>query len=138
MRAGVGEVIARGPNVMVGYFGNEEATRRRWSIAGSTRATWAVWMTTAICIWSAARKTSSSTPNGKNVYPDEVEEVYQDSPYIKELSVIGLPDGIGEKGRVHRRAGSTNTTLRFRAPSCVRKSKSTSARSRPRCLITSA
>jgi len=26
-----------------------------------------------------------------------VEEVYQDSPYIKELSVIGLPDGIGEK-----------------------------------------
>src|SRR5205085_3831903 len=35
--------------------------------------------------------------NGKNVYPDEVEEVYQDSPYIKELSVFGLPDGIGEK-----------------------------------------
>jgi long-chain acyl-CoA synthetase len=35
--------------------------------------------------------------NGKNVYPDEVEEVYQDSPYIKELSVIGLPDGMGEK-----------------------------------------
>ena len=35
--------------------------------------------------------------NGKNVYPDEVEEVYQDSPYVKELSVFGLPDGIGEK-----------------------------------------
>ncbi|HZI47207.1 MAG TPA: 1-acyl-sn-glycerol-3-phosphate acyltransferase, partial [Pyrinomonadaceae bacterium] len=35
--------------------------------------------------------------NGKNVYPDEVEEVYQDSSYIKELSVFGLPDGIGEK-----------------------------------------
>ena len=35
--------------------------------------------------------------NGKNVYPDEVEEVYQESPYVKELSVFGLPDGIGEK-----------------------------------------
>ncbi|MCA1556658.1 MAG: non-ribosomal peptide synthetase, partial [Acidobacteria bacterium] len=35
--------------------------------------------------------------NGKNVYPDEIEELYLDSPYIKELSVIGLPDGIGEK-----------------------------------------
>ena len=31
------------------------------------------------------------------MYPDEVEEVYQDSPYVKELSVFGLPDGIGEK-----------------------------------------
>src|SRR6185503_17586364 len=35
--------------------------------------------------------------NGKNVYPDEIEELYGESPYIKELSVVGLPDGIGEK-----------------------------------------
>src|SRR6202008_1800236 len=35
--------------------------------------------------------------NGKNVYPDELEELYEDSPYIKELSIVGLPDGIGEK-----------------------------------------
>ena len=35
--------------------------------------------------------------NGKNVYPDELEEVYANSPYVKELSIVGLPDGIGEK-----------------------------------------
>ena len=35
--------------------------------------------------------------NGKNVYPDELEEVYSNSPYVKELSIVGLPDGIGEK-----------------------------------------
>src|SRR5260221_8701796 len=95
--SGVGEVIARGPNVMLGYFGNEEATREalvdRWLHTGDL-----------------GRIDESGNPyrvrrskdiivdtNGKNVYPDEVEEVYQDSPYIKELSVIGLPDGIGEK-----------------------------------------
>src|SRR4029078_566357 len=35
--------------------------------------------------------------NGKNVYPDELEEIYANSPYVKELSIVGLPDGIGEK-----------------------------------------
>ena len=54
-------------------------------------------MTKEIFIWSGRSKDIIVDTNGKNVYPDEVEEVYQDSPYIKELSVIGLPDGIGEK-----------------------------------------
>ena len=35
--------------------------------------------------------------NGKNVYPDELEEVYASSPYVKELSIVGLSDGTGEK-----------------------------------------
>ena len=35
--------------------------------------------------------------NGKNVYPDEIEDLYRDSPFIKELSVVGVPDGIGEQ-----------------------------------------
>src|SRR5262245_1802369 len=30
-------------------------------------------------------------PSGENVYPDELEEVYRDSKYIKEMSVVGLP-----------------------------------------------
>ncbi|MDQ3586158.1 MAG: 1-acyl-sn-glycerol-3-phosphate acyltransferase, partial [Acidobacteriota bacterium] len=35
--------------------------------------------------------------NGKNIYPDEIEDLYSTSAFIKELSVVGLPDGIGEK-----------------------------------------
>ena len=35
--------------------------------------------------------------NGKNVYPDEIEDLYRDSPFIKELSVVGVPDGVGEQ-----------------------------------------
>ena len=35
--------------------------------------------------------------NGKNVYPDEIEDLYRDSPYIKDLSVVGLPDGSAEQ-----------------------------------------
>src|SRR4029079_2473363 len=35
--------------------------------------------------------------NGKNVYPDEIEDLYRESPFIKELSVVGIPDGVGEQ-----------------------------------------
>ena len=95
--AGVGEVIARGPNVMVGYYGNEEATRQtlvdRWLYTGDLGR-----LDDEGNLYLVGRsKEIIVDTNGKNVYPDEVEEVYQDSPYIKELSVIGLPDGIGEK-----------------------------------------
>ncbi|MEA2699462.1 MAG: long-chain acyl-CoA synthetase, partial [Myxococcales bacterium] len=34
--------------------------------------------------------------NGKNVYPDEIEDLYRDSKFIKDLSVVGLPDGAAE------------------------------------------
>src|SRR5690606_25373626 len=31
------------------------------------------------------------------VYPDELEEIYKDSPYVKELSIVGMPsEGGGE------------------------------------------
>src|SRR5882762_8715648 len=95
--SGVGEVIARGPNVMVGYFGNEEATRQalvdRWLYTGDLGR-----IDDEGNLYLVGRsKDIIVDTNGKNVYPDEVEEVYQDSPYIKEMSVIGLPDGIGEK-----------------------------------------
>jgi long-chain acyl-CoA synthetase len=95
--SGVGEVIARGPNVMLGYFGNEEATREalvdRWLYTGDLGR-----IDEEGNLYLVGRsKDIIVDTNGKNVYPDEVEEVYQDSPYIKEMSVVGLPDGIGEK-----------------------------------------
>jgi long-chain acyl-CoA synthetase len=95
--AGVGEVIARGPNVMLGYFGNEEATREalvdRWLYTGDLGR-----LDDDGNLYLVGRsKDIIVDTNGKNVYPDEVEEVYQNSPFIKELSVFGLPDGMGEK-----------------------------------------
>ncbi|MCU1280532.1 MAG: AMP-dependent synthetase and ligase, partial [bacterium] len=37
-------------------------------------------------------------PSGENVYPDELEDLYRESPYVKELSIVGLPaeSGSGE------------------------------------------
>jgi long-chain acyl-CoA synthetase len=95
--SGVGEVIARGPNVMLGYFENEAATKGalvdRWLYTGDLGR-----LDDDGNLFLVGRsKEIIVDTNGKNVYPDELEETYSDSPFIKELSILGLPDGIGEK-----------------------------------------
>ncbi|MDQ3818125.1 MAG: AMP-binding protein, partial [Acidobacteriota bacterium] len=95
--SGIGEVIARGPNVMVGYFENEDATRRalvnRWLHTGDIGK-----LDDEGNLYLVGRsKEVILDASGKNVYPDEVEEAYDTSPFIKELSIVGLPDGLGEK-----------------------------------------
>ena len=94
---GVGEVIARGPNVMLGYYEDEEATRsalvQRWLYTGDLGK-----LDDDGNLYLVGRsKEIIVDTNGKNVYPDELEDVYSNSPYVKELSIVGLPDGIGEK-----------------------------------------
>ena len=95
--SGVGEVIARGPNIMLGYFENETATRQaiinRWLYTGDLGR-----LDDDGNLYLVGRsKDIIVDTNGKNVYPDEIEEAYAGSPFIKELSVVGLPDGLGEK-----------------------------------------
>jgi long-chain acyl-CoA synthetase len=95
--SGVGEVVARGPNVMLGYYENEEATRNalveRWLYTGDLGR---IDDDGNLYLVGRSKEIIVDT-NGKNVYPDELEEVYANSPYIKEMSIVGLPDGIGEK-----------------------------------------
>jgi long-chain acyl-CoA synthetase len=92
---GVGEVIAKGPNVMSGYFQNADATAA--TIQGG-------WLHTGDLgrfdadgnLFIVGRKKEMILgPSGENVYPDELEELYVDSPYVKEISVVGLPAGDG-------------------------------------------
>jgi long-chain acyl-CoA synthetase len=94
---GVGEVLARGPNVMLGYYEDEAATRKtlvdRWLYTGDLGR---VDDDGNLYLVGRSKEIIVDT-NGKNVYPDELEEVYENSPYIKELSIVGLAEGIGEK-----------------------------------------
>ena len=94
---GVGEVVARGPNVMLGYYSDETATRNalveRWLYTGDLGK-----LDDDGNLFLVGRsKEIIVDTNGKNVYPDELEEIYSDSPHVKELSIVGLADGIGEK-----------------------------------------
>jgi long-chain acyl-CoA synthetase len=92
---GVGEVLARGQNVMVGYFNNDEATEAvlhdRWLKTGDLGK-----LDDDGNLFIVGRsKDVIIDSNGKNIYPDEIEDLYGKSPYIKELSVVGLADDDG-------------------------------------------
>jgi len=93
---GVGEILARGPSVMKGYVDNPLAT----SMALDTEG----WLHTGDLgrVDSKGRLTVVGRnkdvivgTSGENVYPDDVEELLAGVPGIKELCVVGLPDGNG-------------------------------------------
>lgn len=95
---GIGEVLAKGPNVMAGYFGDREATeaviKDGWLRTGDLGR---IDEDGKLFLVGRAKEIIIDA-NGKNVYPDELEELYGPNPHIKELSVVGLPDdGGGEK-----------------------------------------
>jgi len=94
---GIGEVIARGPNVMAGYYENKEATDAAvidgWLHTGDLGT-----IDEAGNLFLVGRsKDLIVGSSGKNVYPDELEERYRHHDLIKELSIVGLPDEEGER-----------------------------------------
>ncbi|HEY8040859.1 MAG TPA: AMP-binding protein [Polyangiaceae bacterium] len=87
---GIGEVIARGPNVMIGYT-DDEATRRTIDAEG--------WLHTGDLgrIDRKGRleivgrlKDVVISATGENVYPDDVENRLGDVPHVTELAVVGV------------------------------------------------
>ncbi len=92
---GVGEVIAKGPNVMKGYHEDPEATRavlrNGWLHTGDLGR-----LDDEGNLFIVGRKKEMILgASGENIYPDELEDVYGDTPDIKELSIVGLPQSGG-------------------------------------------
>jgi long-chain acyl-CoA synthetase len=90
---GVGEVIAKGPNVMLGYYRNQAATEEvlqgGWLHTGDLGR----FDENGQLLIVGRKKEMILGAAGENVYPDELEELYRDSPYVKEVSIVGLPSG---------------------------------------------
>jgi long-chain acyl-CoA synthetase len=86
---GIGEILVRGPNVMQGYYNNPEATaevlQEGWYRTGDLGRVDADGYL-SIC---GRLKNLIVTPNGKNVYPEEVENELLKSRYISEVMVYG-------------------------------------------------
>jgi long-chain acyl-CoA synthetase len=93
---GVGQVVARGPNVMLGYADDEDATS---AVIGPDG-----WLRTGdlgkldhrgrLTIVGRAKDVIVAS-NGENVYPDDVEVRLGKVEHVAELAILGVPDGRG-------------------------------------------
>jgi acyl-CoA synthetase (AMP-forming)/AMP-acid ligase II len=88
----VGELEVRGPTVMSGYWGDDEATarvvREGWLQTGDLMVRDAE----TGYLYLAGRRNDMIVTGGLNVYPSEVENVIAGHPAVNRCAVIGLPD----------------------------------------------
>lgn len=89
---GVGELLAKGKSVMLGYYKNDEANKEVFTDDG--------WFHTGdlakidkdgYIYISGRKKFVIVLKNGKNVYPEEIEALIEKSELVKECMVFGMP-----------------------------------------------
>ena len=94
---GVGELLAKGPSIMLGYYDNEEATKETIDSEG--------WLHTGdlakidkdgYIFISGRKKFVIVLKNGKNIYPEELETLVNKIEGIKESFVYGKPEDDGD------------------------------------------
>ncbi|MFH1484587.1 MAG: long-chain-fatty-acid--CoA ligase [Chloroflexota bacterium] len=87
----VGEIVARGPRVMSGYWRDPDKTAKTmksgWIYTGDMG-----YKDEDGYFFLAGRATDMIIRGGENISPEEVEAVLQSNPKIDEAAVIGVPD----------------------------------------------
>ena len=89
----VGELVVRGPQVMLGYWNDPEATngviRDGWLSTGDLGSCDADGFFRIV-----DRKKDLVITSGFNVYPADVESVLRLAPGVRDVAVIGVPDAV--------------------------------------------
>jgi acyl-CoA synthetase (AMP-forming)/AMP-acid ligase II len=100
--AGTGEILLRGPNLMLGYYGDEEATRAAIDADGWLHTGDVGHLDEAGNLTITDRLKDMYICGGFNVYPAEVEQVLARLDGVAESAVIGVADArLGEVGRAY-------------------------------------
>jgi len=87
-----GEICAKGPQVMAGYWNRPDETARVMTADGYFRTGDIGVMAPDGYIKIVDRKKDMILVSGFNVYPNEIEEVIAGHPGVLECAVIGVPD----------------------------------------------
>ncbi|MDR2817084.1 MAG: AMP-binding protein [Proteiniphilum sp.] len=85
----VGEILARGSNLMLGYYKNEKATRETFTDDGWLKTGDLGTMDGDNFIFIRGRnKNMILGPSGQNIYPEEIEEKINSSPFVSESLAV--------------------------------------------------
>lgn len=89
---GIGEIVCKSPSVMMGYYEDPEATaevlRDGWLYTGDL----GYLDENGFLYVTGRKKTVIVTKGGKNIFPEEIEEVLKQNDLIKEVLVHGVTD----------------------------------------------
>jgi len=88
----VGEILARGPRIMTGYWRDDQKTKQVLTSDGWLRTGDMGWMDKDGYIYLAGRADDMIIRGGENISPEEVEDVLHSYPKVEEAAVIGVPD----------------------------------------------
>ena len=89
---GVGEIFAKGSSVMLGYFKNEKATEEAFNDGWFKTGDLGHIDEDGFVIISGRKKNVIISRSGKNIFPEEIEDVLNRSPFILESIVYGKAD----------------------------------------------
>jgi acyl-CoA synthetase (AMP-forming)/AMP-acid ligase II len=87
----VGEIYAKGPRIMKGYWGDADKSAQVITTDGWLRTGDKGWMDEDGYIYLAGRGDDMIIRGGENISPEEVEDVLHSHPKIDEAAVIGIP-----------------------------------------------
>lgn len=93
---GVGELLAKGPSIMLGYYNNEEATKETLEDGWLHTGDLAKIDKDGYIFISGRKKFVIVLKNGKNIYPEELETLVNKIEGIKESFVYGKPEDDGD------------------------------------------
>jgi long-chain acyl-CoA synthetase len=109
-----GELCIRGPNVMKGYWKNDEATAKSMTKDGFFRTGDVARMDDDGFVFIVDRTKDMLLCGGYNVYPRVIEEAIYEHPAVEEVCVIGVPDeyrGQSPKAFIKLKAGAAAFAL---------------------------
>ncbi len=94
---GIGELVAKGPSIMLGYYNNEEATRETIDEDGYLHTGDLAKIDKDGYIFISGRKKFVVVlKNGKNIYPEELESLVNKIEGVKESFIYGKPEDDGD------------------------------------------
>ena len=93
---GIGELLAKGPSIMLGYYNNEEATKETLEDGWLHTGDLAKIDKDGYIFISGRKKFVIVLKNGKNIYPEELETLVNKIEGVKESFVYGKPEEDGD------------------------------------------
>lgn len=89
---GVGEIFVKGPSVMPGYYNNENATKDAFEDGWFRTGDLGKIDEEGFLYIRGRKKNVIISNSGKNVFPEEIEDILNRSPFILESLVFGQQD----------------------------------------------